>query len=213
MAGGQGGFILFTIYFDLTFLRTDKRQNHAHQGGLACTGLTKNGSTRAWFEIERKVINDPSFFLFVCKRHIVKTNATGGFHQQRVPLLFQRVLFEFHQSLGSRENAHKLRHQTGKRAGRSLNLVHQLQESRHAAEGQSARRHTHGTPEEGNQIAQGKTKVQDEIREYGESRALHNLLPQFALRILQFVHHHRITFKRLDEHPVLHGFLQYRLHL
>ena len=51
------------------------------------------------------------------------------------------------------------------------------------------------------------------VGEDGEDGALHHLLPELALCILQPVHHLVVALQGLDEHAVLYGLGEHTLHL
>ena len=72
--------------------------------------------------------------------------------------------------------------------------------------------HTHGAPQEGDEIAEREACIEDEIAEDRKPRAAHHMVAQFTLRILQLVDHDIITLQCLDDHPVLHRFLKYTLY-
>ena len=88
-----------------------------------------------------------------------------------------------------------------------------LQEGRHATERKGVHRHPYGSPEEGDEIAEGKTEVDHQVTEDAEFRAVDDTAAQLTLRVLQPVYHHLVTLQRLDEHAVLDGFLQRALYL
>ena len=105
-----------------------------------------------------------------------------------------------------------MRHELHQAVGRALNSTDQLQEGRHSAEGQRASRQLQCRPKEGDEVAQRKTEIDDKARQHAESRSLHHLVAQVALRVFEAIHHHFVALERLDEHSVLDGFLQNALH-
>ena len=210
-AGRHRAGVAAVVDFHLSLLWREQCQDEAHQRGLARTGLTQHRRAAAWQEVERQIADDGGILVGVA--HVAHPDAARLIHIDGVALLLQRVLLQLHESLGSRKHRHKLRHKLRQRACRTLYLVHQLQEGRHAAKRQRASRHAQGGPEECHQIAQGEAEVHDEVRHHAERRALHHLVAQFALRRLQAVHHVVVALQRLDEHAVLNGLLQHALHL
>ena len=104
---------------------------------------------------------------------------------------------QFDKSLGCGEHAYKCRRELGQIACRSLYLVDQLQEGSHAAKRQRACRHTHGSPQEGYEIAYGETKIKDKIGENGEYGTLHYIAAQLRLGALKARHHAVASLKRL----------------
>ncbi len=206
------------IYHRATALRRQQGQYDSHQGGLSSARLPEDGGAGARREVEREVAEHAAdggllgIRILVGIADVLESDATGAVHLDGITLFLQRVLLEFHQALGGGQHGHELRHQPGEPACRSFNLVHQLQEGRHAAEGQRMVIHARGAPEEGDEVDQCEAEVEDEVAEHAEGSAFHHVLPQLALGVLQSVHHGRVALHRLDEHAVLNGLLQYALH-
>ena len=142
-----------------------------------------------------------------------QTDSARSVQLYRLSLFLQRIFFQLHQPFGSSKHGHESGHQLRKLAGRTLYLVHQLQEGRHAAERQRVERHTDGSPREGDKIAEGEAEVQDEVGEDRELRPAHHPAAELALCPLQPAHDHFVALERLDEHPVLDGLLENALDL
>ena len=123
------------------------------------------------------------------------------------------VLLKLHQALCCSEHRDESRGQSGEAPRRTLYPVHQLQESRHAAEGEAVVRHAQGCPEKSHQITHGKAQVDHQIAEHGKERSAHHALTKLALCGLQPPHHRLFALQCLDEHAVLNGLLEHALHL
>ena len=200
----------------------EQGKNQTNQRGLSRTRFSQYRRTRTRTEIETEMMDDVAhllalaireFILIVGIGNIIETNAARRRHLERFTLLFQRILFQLHQSLGCSKHAHEGRGQFGKITCRRLYLVYQLQKGGHATKGKSACSHAQGCPEEGYKIAQGKAEVQEEITQHIELGTHHHIAPQPALGFLQFLHHRLLRLQGLHEHAMLDGFLQDALHL
>ena len=205
--------VLVVVYLHFAVDGAYQRQNQSHQSRLASTRLAKNGCATAWTEVEVHVLDDVALFHRVGIRHVGHSDAARSVHPNGVALLFERRLFKFHQTFGGGEHRNEGRHEFREITGRTLYFPHQLEEGGHSAECQCTVGHSHGCPQEGEEITEGEAEVEDEVREHAEACASNDVVAQFTLRVLQSVHHHRVAFQRLDEHAVLNGLLQYALHL
>ena len=144
-------------------LRAQEGEKQTYEGGLAGTRLAEDGCAGGGREIERQIVEHLAAVVAIGIGHVAQTHATRTVHAHRRALLLKRVFLKLHQSLGSGEHAHKGGHQFGQATRRTLYLVDQLQESGHAAKGERACRHAHGSPEKRHEVAKGEAEVEDEV--------------------------------------------------
>ena len=159
------------------------------------------------------MVDDGHRGVLVAIADVVELHAAGRCHLNAFALLLLRGLLQLHQSLGRGEYAHEGGSQTCQVAGRSLDAVDQLQEGRHLSEGDGASAQSDRSPEEGDEIAQRETAVDEEVAGYRELGALAHVMAQFRLRVAESVDHLVAGLQCFDEHAVLHGLGQQALHL
>ena len=204
---------LSVVDFHRPFLRLQQGEKHTHKCGFSCARLAENGCAGTGIEVEAEVFQYLPVAVVIAVIHVPQTDSARSVQLYRLSLFLQRIFFQLHQPFGSSKHGHESGHQLRKLAGRTLYLVHQLQEGRHAAERQRVERHTDGSPREGDKIAESESEVQDEVGEDRELRPAHHPAAEFALCTLQSAHDHLVALERLDEHSVLDGLLENALDL
>ena len=81
-------------------------------------------------------MKDLTVLVFVLIVHVFETYAAWCFQSYGLARLVERVFLQFHQSFGSGEYRHGLRHEFGQAARRSLYAADELQEGCHTTKSQ-----------------------------------------------------------------------------
>ena len=110
----------------MALLRAQQGEQKAYEGGLACSCLAEYGGAGAGGEVEGQIVDDVAPIVGVGIAHAVEPYAARTVYVDGVALFFHGVFFQFHESLGGGEHAHKCGHEFGEAARGTLYFVYQL---------------------------------------------------------------------------------------
>ena len=99
-------------------------EGESHHCGLSGSRLSEYGGAGIGTEIKREMVYHIPAAVGVGKGGVVEphSHTTRHRHRHGVALFFERVLFQFHQSLRCSEHGDECRHELGEVACRPLNL-------------------------------------------------------------------------------------------
>lgn len=205
--GRRRGRDLRVVELHAPVLRSYDAQDKAHEGCLARARLSDDGGAAAGGEVEREIMQDLPASARVGVRDICQSDARSPGEADGLACLFRGRLFQFYQAFGGGKGADELGHEAYDVAEGALYLAHELDEGQHGAVGDGMLLQSVGTPQEGDEIAHGESRVYKRSAARSEEGASADDVQEGVLLLVEVVQRAPLMFQGLYDQAVLQALL------